>query len=150
MASPDGANQQLVVFRLGEGLQALPLAAVERVIPAVEITALPGLPAGLLGAIDVAGRVVPVFDLRERLALPPRAVHPDQQFLLARAGTRLVALVADEVRGVDEVAVPAPAVRVTGLQGVARLPDGLLLIHDLDRLLTPLEERALVDALDAA
>ena len=60
---------QAVVFGLGG---QRPAGVVERVVQAVEITPLPGAPDGMLGVIDVAGRVLPVFDLRQRLELPPR------------------------------------------------------------------------------
>ena len=55
---------QFVVFRLDKQRYALSLAAVERVVRAAEVTLLPNAPPIVLGAIDVGGRVLPVFNVR--------------------------------------------------------------------------------------
>ena len=150
---PGGAG--LVVFRLDGQRYALPLPAVERIVRAVSVTPLPGAPAIVLGAIDVAGQVIPVLNLRRRLDLPERALHPDDHFVIARAGPLAVALVIDDAQGVLEhppetrVAPEAIAPQLRHLQGVVQLPDGLVLIHDLEQFLSLEEARALDSALDA-
>lgn len=143
----------LVVFRLDDQRYALPLAAVERVVRAVEVTPLPGAPAIVLGAIDVHGCIVAVMNLRRRFGLPERAIAPNDYFLIARTVRRPVALVIDEAQGVSAHA-PGAMVRpdriVPGLgqfDGVLKLDDGLVLIHDLDKFLGLDEARALDAAL---
>ena len=147
------AGMQLVVFRLEARLHAVPLAAVERVVAAADVTPLPGAPRAVLGAIDLAGRILPVFCLRRRFFLPDRPLSPADQFLVVRTLRRTLALVVDDVREVATCAAPwtdthALAPGLEPFQGVARLPDGLLLIHDLERLLSADEEQALAGALE--
>lgn len=147
------AETQLLVFQLDARLHAVPLAAVERVVAAVDVTPLPGAPGAVLGAIDLAGRIVPVFCLRRRFLLPVRPLSPADQFVVVRTPRRTLALVVDEVREVADSSGPwaDAGVLAPGLepfQGVARLPDGLLLIHDLERLLSADEEQALAGALE--
>ncbi|HZL45845.1 MAG TPA: chemotaxis protein CheW [Opitutaceae bacterium] len=143
----------LVVFRLDEQRYALPLAAVERIVGAVEVTPLPGAPAIVLGAIDVEGRVLPVLNLRRRFLLPEREVSPVDQFLIAWTPWRMVALVIDEAHGVierEQSAVISSDRVVPGLeqfQGVIKLDDGLVLIHDLEKFLSLDEARALDEAM---
>ena len=145
---------QLIVFRLGEQRYALPLAVVERIVQAVEITLLPDAPAIVLGAIDVAGRILPVLDIRQRFQLLSRGINPTDQFLIARTPRRTVVLAVDEALGVIETSadeIVAAAGIVPGLdyvQGVVQLDDGLVLIHDLESFLSLDEERALDEALD--
>lgn len=147
---------QLVVFRLGEQHYALPLAAVERIVRAVEVTPLPGAPAIVLGAIDVEGRVLPVLNLWRRLRLPEREIGPADQFLIAWTARRAVALVMDEAQGVierEQSAVIASDRIVPGIeqfQGVVKLDDGLVLIHDLEKFLSLDEARALDEAMERA
>jgi purine-binding chemotaxis protein CheW len=142
-----------VVFSLDAGRYALPLAAVERVVRAVEITRLPAAPPIVLGAIDVQGRVLPVFNIRRRFGLPERNIDPTDQFVIARSANRAVVLVVDEAQGVlqSPVSDTLSAVGITtGLEhirGVIRLPDGLVLIQDLDLFLSAAESRALDEAL---
>lgn len=140
----------LLVFTLDEPRYALPLAAVERIVRAVEITPLPKAPRIVLGVINVEGGVIPVVDVRRRFGLPERELRLEDRFIIARAGRRLVALVADEVAGVRACAPRALVSAAQSLpfaaylQGVAKLEDGLALISDLEAFLS-LEEEQLLD-----
>jgi purine-binding chemotaxis protein CheW len=145
---------QLVVFRLNHGRYALPLSTADRVVRAVQVTSLPNAPPVVLGAINVHGEVLPVLNIRRRFRLPDRAISANDWFLLARAGGRKVVLVIDDAEGV----ITCPATEVLPihhivadleyLSGVVKLPDGLVLIHDLERFLSETEARALNDAIN--
>jgi purine-binding chemotaxis protein CheW len=135
-----------VVFRLEDRLFALPLEVTARAVRAVEITPLAiGLP-GVPGVIDVHGEIMPVVDLRERFGLPPRALRPSAQFLLISSARGPVALWVDAVDGVatwtedDFVAAEPLFPGSRQLRGIARGADGLVLVHDLDALLAPVDE----------
>ena len=139
----------LVVFTLDERRLALPLSRVERVVHAVEITPLPGAPEIVPGAINVQGRVLPVLDIRARLGLPERPLVLTDQILLARAATRTVGLLADTVEGVisgaENPEIPGSEI-VSGLdyvRGVVKRDGALILLLDLDLLLSREEEKAL-------
>lgn len=143
-----------VVFSLDGQRYALPLAAVRRIVRAVEVTPLPGAPAIVLGAIDVEGSVLPVLDIRRRFLLPEREIGPADQFLIASTVRRAVALVIDEAHGVierEQSAVIDSDRIAPGLEqfrGVVQLDDGLALIHDLEKFLSLDEARALDRAMD--
>ena len=145
---------QLVVFCLDEQRYGLPLAVVERIVRAAELTPLPQAPAVVLGALDVDGQVLPVLNVRSRLRLPEREISPAHQFLIGQTRRRTVVLVIDEAQGVIEVPdvdVVDAADIVPGLdqiRGVVKLSDGLLLIHDLEKFLSLDEESALDEALN--
>ena len=145
---------QLVVFRLDERRYALPLAAVERVVRAVDVTPLPKASPIVLGAIDVHGRVLPVLNVRKRFLMPEREIGPADWFLLAHTARHTVVLVVDESEGVIErpqAEIVLSTRIVPGLDhfpGVLRLDDGLVLIHDLERFLSLDEARALDEAMD--
>ncbi len=147
---------QYVVFLLADQRYALPLAAVERIVRAAEVTPLPNAPEIVLGAIDVEGRVLPVINLRRRLLLPEQEIGPANQFLIADAVQRRVVLVIDEAQGVverEQSAIIKAGKIVPGLeqfQGVVRLDDGLVLIHDLEKLLSLDEAKALEKAMGRA
>jgi purine-binding chemotaxis protein CheW len=145
------APNQIVLFALDEPRYALPLSAVERVVRAVEITPLPKVPEIVLGAIDAQGRVIPVVDVRKRFRLPAREMDVDDRFIIARTSRRRVALVADAVVGIRELAdreiVSAEQALPFAeyLHGVAKMEDGLVLIYDLDQFLS-LDEEQMLDA----
>lgn len=143
-------QRQAVLFTLDEQRYALPLSAVERVVHMVAITPLPQAPAIVLGVIDVRGRVMPALDLRRRFRLPRRDVSLSDRLIIAHASDRVVALAADAVSGVfgycarDAVAAHDIVPGVAYTEGVLRLADGLVLIHDLGEFLS-LEEQAALD-----
>lgn len=142
----------LLVFELAAARHALPLECVREVARAVLITPLPDAPPVIEGIIDVRGEVVPVYDLRLRFGMPARPLSPDDWMVTAWTGDRLVAFRADRA---DEIvsagratvagreAVPGRSAHVAG---VARLPDGIVLIDDLPAFLDAAER----DSLDAA
>ena len=51
---------RLVVFTVEGSRYAVPLSSVERVLPMAAVRPVPGAPRVVLGAINLAGRVVPV------------------------------------------------------------------------------------------
>ncbi len=140
---------QLVVFRLDEKRYGLRLAVVERIVRAVEVTPLPKAPTIVLGVIDFEGRVLPVLNVRRRFRLPEREIRPADQFLIARTERHTVVLAVDEAEGVIErspTEIVGAAQIMPGLeqiQGVIKLDDGLVSIHDLESFLSLYEARSL-------
>ncbi|MGJ0535043.1 MAG: chemotaxis protein CheW [Methylocystis sp.] len=140
----------LLVFRLDDWKCALPLAAVERSYRAVAVTPLPGAPEKVMGIVNVHGVVHPVIDFRHCFGLPTRPLSPADHLIIGRTWRRSVALVVDSVEGVFDYALAEIADAATILpdmayvSGIVRMPDGMVLIHDLDRFLS-LEEETLLD-----
>ena len=143
---------QLVVFTLDEQRYALHLSVVERIVKVVEVTPLPKTPEIVLGVINLQGRIIPAVNIRKRFGLPGRDVNLSDQLIIANTSRRTVALVADSVSGVVEGSaneVIAGGKILPGMEyveGVAKLEDGMVFIHDLDRFLSLEEENKLDDA----
>ncbi len=141
-----------IVLCLEDMRVALALPCIERTARAVQVIRLPAAPEIVLGVVNVEGRVIPVFNMRRRFHLPDRETALTDQLVIAHTRQRTVALMADTVSGIFEYAEPDIAGAETilpGLEyidGVVKLSDGLILIHNLDRFLS-LEE---VESLDRA
>lgn len=144
---------QLVAFHLDNQHYALPLPAVERVVRAIEITTLPKAPEIVLGVVNIQGEIIPVINIRKRFQLPEREIALNDQFIIGRALQRKIALAADGVSGVlerseqDVIASQEIHPALDYVEGVVKLEDGLLLIHDLNRFLSLDEDRGLHEAL---
>jgi purine-binding chemotaxis protein CheW len=153
--SSDAALVAVVTFELNGTRFALLARAVREVYQSVTITPLPHAPASIEGFVDVRGTIAPVYDLRSRLGLPGRPQGPDDHLLIAQADERLVVIRVD--RAIDLAHVPAdqldaaatPDSRVANVAGIARLPDGLVVICDLTAFLSPAESNQLAAALEA-
>lgn len=126
---------------------------MRRVVHAVAIAPLPRAPAIVEGVINLRGTFVPVLDIRARFRLPGKPLAVTDHFIVAEVGERTVAIRADAAVGlfaVDPDAVTDAALVAPNLEmiaGVAKLPDGLALIHDLRAFLSEAEAMALDDAI---
>jgi purine-binding chemotaxis protein CheW len=130
-------------------------AVVQQIVRAVAPVRLPRAPDVIVGVINVRGRVVPLLDLRLRFGLPPRALCADEVFVIVETTTRVLALRGD--RTTELVRVPLDRVtpmrdtspRAQYAAGTAVLPDGLLVICDVDTFLDEAEQQCLGAALSA-
>ena len=134
------------VFILDDQRYALALAAVLKVIRAVELTSLPEGPDHLLGLINLGGKIIPVLDMRKRFHLPDREIDLDDRVIICKVYSRKIALVADVVEGVIEFSPEEldGAVHILPemegyIEGVGKLNEHTVLIYDLNRLFS-LEE----------
>ena len=152
----EDGSLEVVVFELAGQLFGVPAADVRELLRAVAVVPLPRAPAVVKGVINLRGRVVPVLDVRGRFRIPPKEIEPADHFIVARAGDRLVALHVD--RATDLVRLGAGDLdNVRGLvpeadyvSWVARVPNNLVVVHDLATFLSRGEAVALEEALSAA
>jgi purine-binding chemotaxis protein CheW len=143
----------LVVFTLDAQRYGIHLSNVERVIRVVELTPLPQAPEMVLGVVNVQGRIVPVVNIRKRFRLPEREINLSDQLIIAHTSRRAVALMVETVTGVVErsekevIAAEDILPHLEHVEGVVKLEDGLVLIHNLDNFLSLDEEKILDDAI---
>jgi purine-binding chemotaxis protein CheW len=146
-----GDEQQLVVFQLGAELYGVEIARVHEIIRLQTVTRVPGAPAFVEGVINLRGKVIPVVDLRRRFGLPIAEHTRASRIVVVEIGDQVVGVIVDgvsEVLRVGTATVEPPSPVVAGidseyLYGIAKLPDRLVILLDLDRVLAREERRAL-------
>ncbi|MBI5238330.1 MAG: purine-binding chemotaxis protein CheW [Deltaproteobacteria bacterium] len=144
---------RLVVFTLEGHRFALPLGNVQRVFRLVEVTPLPKAPEVVLGVVNIRGRIIPVVDIRKRFRLPERRSELSDHLIISDTSRRPVGIIAESVEGISECPekeVVSPGEIIPGIEyveGVARLKDGIVLIHDIEKFLSLEEEEILDQAL---
>ena len=145
----ESSSREFVIFSLDKQRYALHLSVVKTTVRAVEVTPLPKAPDIVLGVINVKGQIIPVVNLRRRFDLPEREIELSNRLIIARTASRTVAILADAVTGVVElgaqqlVAAEEVLPGAEYVEGILKLPDGLVLIHDLDSFLSLDEESTL-------
>lgn len=155
MAAVLTSTREVLVFEVGGQRYGLPIVDVRELVRAVAITPLPDAPVVIEGVVNVRGRVLPVLDVRARFRLPAKPLDPSDHFIVASAGPRGVILRVDRATHlafVDDSSVQQPETlgpNTAYVAGVARLEDGLVLIHDLATFLSAAEATSLDDALQA-
>ncbi|MDO9019059.1 MAG: chemotaxis protein CheW [Deltaproteobacteria bacterium] len=145
--------QRLLEFEIDAARYGVPVERVVEVVPRVWLKPLPGAANIVVGLFNFRGAVIVAVDPRSRLGHPPRRPSTDDHLLVVQGARRVVALVVDRVRDLRQVSpdqmfpttVPSRHIR-----GVVALAEGLLLIEDLDALLSLDEEETLDRALGGA
>ena len=140
---------QWVTFRLGEETYGINVMQVQEVLRMTEIAPVPGAPIYVLGIINLRGNVVTVMDTRQRFGLPQREPDDATRIVIIEAEDQVVGILVDSVAEVvylnqPEIESPPNVGNEESsryIQGVANRDDGLLILVDLNRLLTDEEWR---------
>jgi purine-binding chemotaxis protein CheW len=146
-----GEERQLVVFQLGAELYGVDIARVHEIIRLQSITRVPRAPSFVEGVINLRGKVIPVVDLRRRFGLPTTEHTRATRTVVVEIGDQVVGIIVDSVSEVLRVStstIEPPSPVVAGidseyLHGIAKLPERLVILLDLDRVLAREERRAI-------
>jgi len=144
---------KLVVFNLDNQKYALHLSTVETVIQVVEFTSLPKAPKIVNGIVNFHGKIIPVFNIRKRFNLPDKETTLNDQLIIAHTSKRMAALIVDSVSEViskptEEIINAAKILpEIKYVEGILKLKDGIILIHNLDKFLSLEEDKELENSL---
>jgi purine-binding chemotaxis protein CheW len=138
---------RLLVFRLEDEAYGVNVMHVQEVLRITEIAPVPGAPEYVLGIINLRGSVVTVIDTRLRFGLPVGETDDDSRIVVIESEQQVVGILVDSVAEVVDLrASQIDAAPNIGneessryIQGVATLDDTLLIVVDLNKLLTESE-----------
>lgn len=132
------AEEQLVLFSLGNEEYAISITQVKEIIQYKGVTKLPNTPAHMEGIITLRGKIIPVVNLALRLELAITKTEEQQAVIIETAG-REIGIVVDEVTEVirlqDNAIEPPPT--ATGnryIRGIGKTGNRLLILLDVDKL----------------
>lgn len=143
----DFSETQLVTFSLGEEEYGVPILQVQEIIKFTDITKVPRSPDFVKGVINLRGRVIAVIDLREKFGLTEKIVDKHTRIIIVESQGATLGLIVDnvnEVKKVKNAMIDPPPPIVSGIssefiKGVARIDQRLLIIIDLDKVLSTTE-----------
>ncbi|GAB4356616.1 MAG: chemotaxis protein CheW [Gammaproteobacteria bacterium] len=135
---------QWVTFRLEDETYGINVMQVQEVLRISEIAPVPGAPDYVLGIINLRGNVVTVIDTRKRFGLPPGELDDNSRIVIIETQSQIFGILVDSVAEVVELRRSdidvAPNVgneeSARYIQGVATVDDVLLILVDLNKLLT--------------
>lgn len=135
---------QWVTFRLEDETYGINVMQVQEVLRVSEIAPVPGAPDYVLGIINLRGNVVTVIDTRKRFGMPPGEVDDNSRVVIIESQGQIFGILVDSVAEVVELRRSeidvAPNVgneeSARYIQGVATVNSDLLILVDLNKLLT--------------
>jgi len=144
---------QWVTFHLNNEVYGIAVMQVMEVLRSVDITPVPGAPDYVLGIINLRGNVVTVIDTRKRFSLPSKDVDDLSRIVIIESNGQVLGMLVDCVAEVvylkeSEIDI-APNVgndeSSRFIQGVHSKGDSLLILVDINKLLTQDEWEAIND-----
>lgn len=148
---------KLVTFRIGADAFAAEVFAVERALRYEAPSVVPDVPEWVAGVMEYAGGVIPVVDMRSRIGLPATPPTAEARILVFAARDGRVGAVVDAVQEVSSVpaaSIAPPPSMFRGLaaefvRGIVKVRDQLVVVLDVDRVLSSADRIAFEQALGA-
>ncbi len=131
---------KIIAFRLGGEEYGLEITSVQEIIRMQDITRIPNSPEYVLGAINLRGRILAVFDIAKRLGVEKKSGN--SRILIVDSGNRTAGIAVEAVSEIIDAPQmqPPPEALVdrigeNRLKGVCVLGERLLIILDADKML---------------
>lgn len=145
--SHGSATTRFLTVHLGKETYAISALNVREIIRPLEVSPVPRSPKHLLGVVNLRGKIIPVVDLRIRFSLEFTGRTDRTTIVVVQTGkapgpTKLTGLMVDEalevltINGIEEPPSFGVAVDTSFLKGLAKVKDSVVMLLDLDRLLT--------------
>ena len=139
-----GSIIQLVTFRLQDETYGINVMQVQEVLRVSEIAPVPGAPSYVLGIVNLRGHVVTVIDTRRRFGLSTKEINDASRIVIIESQKEVVGILVDSVAEVVELngsQIDSPPnvgneENSHYIQGVATRENELLIVIDLNKLLT--------------
>ncbi len=146
-------ERQLVVFDLATEAYGVDINTVREIIRMQEITAVPRAPDFVEGVINIRGKITPVIDLRKRFGLEVTEQTQSSRIVVVDIRGQDIGMVVDAVTEVLRIPAdsvePCSSVVTTDqsdyLMGIAKLDPRLIILLDLEKVLTVQDQTSLTD-----
>ena len=141
-------EKQMVLFELGTETYGLDIAAVDGIIRMQPITKVPKAPFYVEGVINLRGRVIPVIDIGKKFGFEKTEETKNNRIVVINIKDTTLGIIVDAVTEVIRVPIesidPVSDIVTSGqsdyLLGIAKLPDKMIILLALDKLLSKDQE----------
>ncbi|MGS0682893.1 chemotaxis protein CheW [Shewanella sp. 125m-7] len=143
-AGTEDAVLQWVTFKLDNETYGINVMQVQEVLRYTEIAPVPGAPDYVLGIINLRGNVVTVIDTRSRFGLASADINDSTRIVIIEAEKQVIGILVDSVAEVvylrrseiDNAPNVGTEESTKFIQGVSNRDNELLILVDLDKLLS--------------
>jgi purine-binding chemotaxis protein CheW len=151
-SAAEAQPREFLVFSLGSEEYAIDILKAQEIRGYENVTRIASAPPFIKGVTNLRGVIVPIIDLRIKFNLDRVEYDNQTVVIVVNVSGRVVGVVVDGVSDVlsltPEQIKPAPEFGLSlssdYLSGLASLEDRMLVLVDIDRMLTS-EEMALVE-----
>ncbi|GAB3244887.1 CheW domain-containing protein [Chitinimonas naiadis] len=151
-------SREHLVFTLGAEEYAIDILKVQEIRGYEPPTRIANTPPFILGVINLRGAIVPIIDLRVKFAMGEPSYTEFTVVIILNLAGRVTGAVVDGVSDVialtDNIVKPTPefgaAVDTAYIVGLAPVEERMLILVDIERLMTSRDMELVADLADAA
>ncbi len=140
-------EKQYIVFFVNEKQFGVDVGQAREIINKQELTYIPNAPDFIQGVINLRGEIIPIIELKNRLNLSTGDHSREEKIIIVELDGTLLGMQVDDVKemirlNVEDIADPPEIVKGVNrnyLSGVGKLGDKLLILLNLDRVLSSKE-----------
>ncbi|MFC4161393.1 chemotaxis protein CheW [Chitinimonas lacunae] len=148
--------REYLVFTLGHEEYAIDILKVQEIRGYEPPTRIAQAPPFILGVVNLRGAIAPIVDLRVKFGVGEPQYHAFTVVIILNVAARIVGIVVDGVSDVialnNDLVRPPPefgtSVDTAYITGLAPLDERMLILVDIEKLLTSREMELTADALD--
>jgi len=142
----------VVVFKLGDEAYGVETSQIREIIRAEKITKVPNAPDFVEGVINLRGQITTIINLRKRFGMENKPIDSETRIIVFEHKGSMMGVMVDtvtEVRYLSKESIDELPEIVTSseesrfLKGIGKLPDGLLILVDLEKVLREEEYQAI-------
>ncbi len=132
----------LIIFAIADKEYGIDINQVYKVIRVNDVTTIPDSAEFVEGVINLRGRVIPIISLRKKLKMERADLNKMNRVIVVRFNNKFVGVIVDGVSEIlpiqsSNIIEPDELLKETKyLIGVGRLKERLILIIDIERLLS--------------
>jgi purine-binding chemotaxis protein CheW len=147
---------QYLTFALSQEEYGVEILKVQEIKGYTPPTPVPNTPAYIKGVMNLRGTIIPVVDLRAKLALTETEYNQFTVIIVVTVGTKVVGLIVDSVSDVlnikkSDVQEPpdfGSTVNTDSISGMAKTGEKIVMLLDIDKVLNE-EDLAAVSTCEA-
>ncbi len=146
---------QYVTFSLNDEVYGIDALNVQEIIELTGITRVPNLPDYMKGVINLRGTIIPVIDLKTKFNMKTGDYKKHTCIIITEFRDALMGLIVDSV--FDVLSVPGASLQPTPefvtrlrtdfIRGLLRMDDKLIIILDINKVLSDEETTMVQEAL---
>lgn len=147
------SDKKIVIFQLHTEEYGIEIENVKEIVLMQEITSIPQASDLIEGIINLRGDIIPIVDLKNRFyQIKSESSNEDKRIIVVESEGKNVGIIADMVSEVitisSDMIEPPPFVissanRKTGISGICKLEDKLVILLDLFQVFTSEEQKKL-------
>jgi len=135
---------QYVTFFIGTEVYGVEVLRVQEIIGMTKITQVPNSMHFMKGVINLRGTVVPVVDMRARFGMEEKEYDGFTVILIVEVKGTMIGMIVDSVSDVVNIPVNdiqdtphfSASIRTDYIKGIGRIDEELVIVLDVDRILS--------------